>query len=254
MLKESMMGPQHGSPHRLTTWTLLTCAIAVVVVGMLLFASPDGSEHKTFLVRGPYFWQKVVWCEVLLCILWFGGFRVPSDQLSVQRQQTGGGTVVASAAITNACLWSALILFGSVFLPDDQQRWFVIAQVLIFVTCLVVVMSVGHARRLQNDGIAPIPADVKDPEQLVAQLTVHERRLIMSNPQLARAIKSIRERINYSLPRAGNISTSSRYLELTRQVDALCAILGSEGADTFPSAHIRELDDSVTRLVAELKC
>ena len=245
------MGPS-GSRTRIGFLiALISIAVAIPVIGLLAFQSPE-SPNAGNLVRGQYFIFKLLWCEFLLLVLFVGCIKGLGGQLLRQRQQTGGGIVVQFAIIANACLCSLLILGVSVFLPEKYQQWILIAQIIIVVAAIILVATVTAGRDLQNDGIVPLQDGVKRPDQLVAQIASLENIIISNHPVSAASIKTIKERINYSLPRVGKIAASAMYLDIVKDIESLCAAIESQNGSATINELCGKVDRKITLLIADI--
>ena len=185
-------------------------------------------------------------------VLSMGCFKGLGGQLLRQRQQTGGGIVVQFAIIAKACLWSLLILGISIFIPETYQQWILIAQIIIIIAAIILVATVTAARDLQNDGIVPLPYGVKRPDQLVAQITSLEHIIISKHPGSAASIKTIKEHINYSLPRVGKIATSAMYLDIVKDIESLCAAIESQDGSATINELCGKVDRKITLLISDI--
>jgi hypothetical protein len=251
MLHQGSMGPS-GSKARIGLLiALIFIAVAIPVIGLLVFQSPE-PPNAGILVRGQYFIFKLLWCEFLLVVLSVGCIKGLGGELLRQRQQTGGGVVVQFAIIAKACLWSLLILGVSVFLSEKYQQWILIAQIIVVIAAITLVATVTAARVLQNDGIVPPPDGVKRPDQLVAQIGALENIIFSKHSVSAASIKTIKERINYSLPRVGKIATSVIYLDIVKDIESLCDAIESKNGSAAINELCGKVDQKITLLIAEI--
>lgn len=251
MSNEPEMGPSREQMRSGFLLAVLSAVVAIPVVGLIAFEKPSPGTLG-FFVRGPYFWPKLIWCEIVLAALCLGGVWQPGGRLLHQRQQTGGGIVVQLVVIAKACYWSLALLLASVFLPDNTQHWAVIAQVVLLVITVGFLASLTIARGLQTDGQTPIPPGVKRPDQLVSLLASIEPVAAGSLPGSIASLKSLRERINYSLPRVGRIAASVRYQEIAQEIESLCATIDSQKQSNDVNDQISRLDRKLTLLVSDL--
>lgn len=251
MLNEREMGPSREQMRFGFLLAFLSAAVAIPVVGILAFEKPTPGTAG-FFVRGPYFWPRLIWCEIVLAVLCLGGAWQMGGRLLRQRQQTGSAIVVQLVLITKACYWSLALLLASVFLPDNMQHWEVIAQALLLVITFGLLASLTIARGLQTHGQTPIPPEVKRPDELVALLASVEPVAVGSSPGCVTNLKSLKDRINYSLPRAGRIASSLRYREIAGEVQALCAAIESQKQPSAVNEHISRIDRKLALLLTEL--
>ena len=82
-------------------------------------------------------------------------------------------------------------------------------------------------RDLQNDGMKTLPEGVKTPDDLVNELQLLETSNDLTDDE-KKVIKRIREKIKYSLPRVGRISTSENYKLLVEEIESFSKISAEE--------------------------
>lgn len=253
MLTIEQMGPNPKTTRLLSIITFLITIFAIAIVGLLVF--PDNEPVNSFWKRGDFFWVKLLWCEVLFCFAWFFGLQFPFLNLLGQRQQTGGAILATSSVVVSNCAWSYFILFVSAFLPDGRQysTFLIVAQIALIVNCFWQVMILSHARHLQNDGVIPISPSTKQPEALIAQLSISEKSIAAKDESLARSIKALYEKLNYSLPRVGKIASSSRYFSLANNIDLFCNSIDINSDLTEVRLELEKIDRELVLLIAELK-
>lgn len=251
MLNANQMNYSPKSSSSLTFVVYVISVLAFVAVALLLF-SPS-APTDSFWHRGDLFWFRLIWFQALFAVAWFGAFLIPVRNLLNHRQQVGGGFTAMSAAVLNAVLLSMIVLLVSLFLP--RERIFTITpfvfQILIAVVCLIKVMLLRQAQCYQNDGLAPIPLTLKSPDELVAFLELCERQPDLKT-ETAKQVKRIREKIKYSVPRAGKVASSPRYRETVLLVDSIYQQFMSGSRDRIP-VDLRTLENTVSLLVSECK-
>lgn len=253
MLDKQKMGYQ---PKQLTMWSVLTfCAtvLAIFIISLLLF--PANAASDSFWHRGEFFWYKLVWAEVVFCVAWFLGLHDPYSNLLSQRQQTGGAIPAITSSVINACIFSYGILLLSLFLPEKRIYNIVllVVQIVVIVITIWRITILNEARFLQQDGIDPIPKNTKQPEELVAQLSILEMNMLKMDADLSWRVKRLREKINYSLPRVGKIATSMRYLSLVNGIEELCTLNESELATASVKQQLGVIEQITLLLITELK-
>ena len=251
MLDLKQMGRQSKFGPFLWTAFLPIVMIAALVVGLLLFSSeePAGS----FWHRSDFFWLRLAWFELILSVAWLFGVIIPTKGLFAHRQQVGGGFPVMSAAVLNAAGLSLLVLFVSMFLPENRFYNIlpVVIQIVIAVVCLAKITFIKQAQVLQNDGVVPIPKTLRSPEELCASLVICEAQPGLA-PELATRLKGTRERIKYSVPRVGKVASSSHYESVVRLVDTTYDQMMS-GQREEARRSLESLDNTITLLISECK-
>lgn len=253
MLDKLRMGPELRTLKVLEYVALSTALISIFLIPVLLF--PANEPDDSFWHRGEYFWWKVLWSEVVFTVAWFLGLQIPFRSLMGQRQQAGGAFPAISRSVLSACILSYLILLVTLFLP--HQRIYlvlpIVVQIAVIVVCTFQIFALQHVKSLQQDGIDPIPFSIKQPDEIAAQLLIYERKASAKNPQLAKKLRALSEKVNYSLPRVGRISTSVRYTTIIQNIDALCAQLDNvkDVQSIQPELDIIERD--IALLIVELK-
>ena len=240
MLQNNQIGPTQSHVSVISIATYLVSAISILTIGVIIFNETD--EVKNIFTRGEFFWHKLIWVEILFFVFWYFGLQMSFSNMLKQRQQTGGAIFAISEAVSIACLSSFALLSLSVFFGDSSGslKFTFFAQVLIIVLCLWKVMVLSQARILQNDGLAILHYSIVPPKILAAKLLTLEKYSLDERPELSKRIKSLREKITYSLPSYGNISRSTGYTSLISQIDQLIE-------HTNKLNNITEIDASVDR-------
>ena len=252
MLNANEMGSSTKSTSLLAIITFISTAILIAIIGMLIFT--ENSPPNAFFGRGEYFWGKLIWCEVLFFSAWYFGLQCSFKSLLGQRQQTGGAIPVISYSILSTVFFSYLILLISLFVPNVRiyNVLLFIAQLIVIVICLWKVMVLSYSRNLQNDGIVPIPEGVKTPASLVVQLALIEKSFFSGDSSIPKRVKILREKINYSLPSIGKISSSEKYIMLVSKIEVL-TLLSENGVDEAELVReLNEMEGMLSHLISEL--
>jgi hypothetical protein len=194
-------------------------AVAAVVLPVLLVSPGD---------RSPYFWQKIVWTQFLVLVVWayFSGFLWYI--FSAGKRPAGQGGVLPVTGIV--VVGYAAVSLALVSFCDWSSRGHWAAQVALLVAVVVLFVFLEFARVGARSGTEPIAQGVRTPQELAAQLRFHEDKFIVAAAEspargIGNAIKSLRETISYSLPQVGTIGASQPYLSLVEGVQRLSSEL-----------------------------
>lgn len=254
-IKNMLQKEQQGVNHRSNKlWSILLypiCIIAFTTIALLLFS--DNEPEKSFFKRSELFYTRLIWFNFLFSISWFAGCISPIGNLLKYRQQTGGTYLAIASTVLNATILSMLVLFCSIFFP--RTRLFdnlpVVIQIIIFLFCVIKIICLKYAQAWQIDGLNVIPTTIKNPEQLIAMLTICEQQPIIID-KFSVAVKRIKEKINHSLPKAGKISSSSNYKDLSLLVEAFYDKLMDGKYDDI-SADIHLIEKKIVCVKADCK-
>ena len=209
----------------------IVLAIAIMLMPIVLI--PKGS-------RSDYFWLRILWTEFLAFLVWcyFGGFF--SIFLSKDQDSRRIGEIYPSLGIIVLvyAVVSFLLMILSISFEGNQtlNRIHISAQILITAIALITYVSLYLAIPTAESDAEPIPKGIKKPDELSALLFKNEERLRSTFTSgtssddirnLFEAIKSLREKIKYSLQHVGAIGQSEEYLQFTEEVLDLNARLSS---------------------------
>ena len=146
-----------------------------------------------------------------------------------------------------------LILFCSIFFP--RSRFFdilpVVIQIIIFITLAIKIICLRYAQAWQTDGLNIIPATIKTPEQLTAMLLICEQQPVILD-KFSVAVKRVKEKIKYSLPKSGKISSSEAYKDLANLVETFYDKLMDGKYDDIP-ADLLAIEKKVVSVIADCK-
>lgn len=206
--------------------------------------------------RSAYFWYKVAWTELLSLIVWayIGGFFWSLFPSSRKPRKLAGilpatGLLVVGYAITSFLL---------VLLCDWPGRGHWVGQVVLLLVFALLLIFFEFVRIGAALGTEPMPCGVGAPQDLAAMLRYHEDRLWVLPPevavrQLSDTIKTLREKLQHSLPDAGLIGQTQEYQEFVRQTEAFCTELHTIPSDGVENAKVSRLRDVATQLTAQIE-
>lgn len=251
MLQANQNGVNHKKNQIFVIILYPICLIAFAAIALLIFS--DSEPEGSFLRRSNLFYIRLIWFEILFSLAWFASCIGPIGNMLKYRQQIGGGYAVIAATVLNATVLSMLILFFSMFLP--RSRFFdilpVVIQILIILVCSIKIICMKYAQAWQMDGLNVIPNTIKTPEQLVAMLLICEQQPIIAD-KFSVAIKRVKEKIKYSIPKAGNISTSESYKDLAVLVESFYDKLMAGKYDDI-SADILTIEKKIITVISDCK-
>ena len=192
-------------------------AIAIAAISMLLFR--NDVDIDSFWHRSLYFWHRLVWFEVITAFGCYGIFSGVLPQLLNKRQQTGAGYIGMAGALTQAVFLSYILWFVSLWLPTERLYFSIeiSCQIVVVVVLLIKFFLLSTAQRLQNNGMELLPQNVRTPDDLCVFLELCEKQPSLEQ-NITWKIKTVREKIQYSIPRVGNIAQSNEYRSLSQKV------------------------------------
>lgn len=233
-------------------------AVAIAVIPLIVVKAAD---------RSPFFIYYILWSEFLALLLWFviGGFFALILPPTLDRRGRSAILMPLSLIIILYVIFSfalmmlyAFLGFLGVFFLPVQIGLFVVAAAICLIFYFSFAATKTHAQ--------PLPDGVPTPTELGAILAAQEKRFspaVLGSDipegleKVFNALKGLREKIQYSLPRQGNIAGSNAYLEFTKEVQNVTgrvATTDAEGGDFLPM--VKELDSlrrKVDVIAASLK-
>lgn len=253
-----------NSPRR----SLLATVAGYLVTAVAIIAVPVVFVPETS--RSDLFWHRIAWTEFLAFLVWgfFGSFAA----FAAGRERTGRGLggvlpVVGFVVSGYAAASFALMMVAAYWTGGDSwSRIFTVLQILAAASAIVAVVLMYFVRTGAMAGAEPIPKGIKTPTDLSADLNYRRERLDVisdSNDELRRLqalLRTLAERLTYSLPGAGQVGYSRMYQDLASDVVALCAEVGAIEEHVGDSDKVRamcgsaeELSHRVERVVQSLR-
>lgn len=209
-------------------------ALAILGVSTLLVTP----EHRT-----PYFWQRILWAQFLAALVWafVGGF-VSNALLGRKAPRAEGGILPAFGFVVTAyAALSAILMLLHAFVPENDflNRFHLAGQIVLMALAGTVCVFLNISRTAAAHGIEPMPDGVRSPAELGALLRAEESRLVQGGKQndaesLASVLKTLRERIQYTLPHVGEIGTRSDYKVFAAAVEKVCQKVAVNSRVTVP--------------------
>ena len=196
----------------------LLIMIFAVVWGLCMFSADKPAD--SFFHRTDLFWVRLLWFQAITAVVWYACTGNYLKKILSERKQTGAINVVAVSVCIKASIHSLIIWSVGCFLPTSAswQGWVWLAQFIVVVYNVLVLFLLPQMRNFQNDGMDTLPAGVKTPDMLVNELLILENSASLSEND-KRVLKKIREKIKYSIPRSGKISTSENYKQLVWEIE-----------------------------------
>jgi len=223
----------------------LFCIAITIAIGLILF-SPNG---EGYFKQGDYFVHKFIWFEIIFtCAFWCG---IYSPFRKISSEKSGGAYPAIAVAALNASSFSLVLIFISSLVEDKYLGIFAALQLLVILTTVVKIFIMSHAPDLQKVGMEEIKDTVKNPQELVAQLTVCEKQPELEEETL-KLFKKARYTIQYSLPKVGNIAMSAQYEHIAEDCDKIYKLIMSGSRDNLNDL-LNNLNNSLTALTLSLK-
>jgi hypothetical protein len=223
----------------------ITCIVFTVAIGLILFRS----DAEGYFRQGQYFIYKFIWFEFILTCAFWGGVYSPFRKISTEK--FGGAYPAIGAAIFNASIFSAFLILISSYVEDKYLGIFIALQFLVILIVIIKVFIMSHASDLQKMGMEEIRYDIKKPQELVAQLTICERQPELEQKTL-KLIKKVKDDIQYSLPKVGNIAKSVQYEQVVVHCNKIYNLMMSGSRDDL-NAILNNLNNSLNVLILSLK-
>jgi len=223
----------------------LICAVTTTVIALIMFR-PDAVGYFS---QGQYFLHKLVWFQLILMTLFWGGAYSPFRKMLTVK--FSGAYPAISAAIFNASIFSILLILISSFVSNKHLKIFVALQLLVILVTVIKVFAMSRASDLQKVGMEEIRDNLKKPEVLVAQLTVCERQPELEQETL-KLIRKVKDAFQYSLPKVGNIASSALYEQVVEDCDKIYNLMMSGSRENL-NALLNNLNNSLTTLALSLK-
>ncbi len=228
-------------------WLLLACMLVFLLLPLLCFHSEGEEEH--FFTRSHLFWFHIVWFECIFLALWqaFTGSHIA--KLLNQRQQTGGANVAVAYLWYKASMISALLWASSIFIPakSSWQVLPILVQGVVIVLFALLTFLTPKTKELQMQGMEILPENVPTPPQLANRIL----EIIPDgcSSEIRNQIRRISEKVRYSLPQVGKISSSQKYLQL---VDFVSKLDCSKEEESI-SSSLRNISNLVIQVSNECK-
>jgi len=226
-------------------------AITVVILPLLVIPA----EH-----RSEYFWFKILWVEVLAALAWgyLGGGIQAVLYSAIQGDRSAAVIPALGITVFSYIGLSLMILLSSSFASDNSwvNRYHLALQ--IFITFLFLITNVGlyTTAVIASRDSKTFSSDVKTPEQLAVMLNAEESRLsgiaeVTKDVKVfIQSLKSLREKISYSLPSIQIIGDNPQYLNFVRQVNNFIdSAKNCSDESAINKTGLRETAESLSRQV-----
>jgi hypothetical protein len=209
----------------------LITAITIAVLPMLIVQPENRSE---------YFWQRILWTEFLAIIFWVfqGNFIAVVFPTGKDSKGLAGMLPSLGIVITFYTTASLILLLVHAWYPNNEvlNHFHLPAQVVIAAIALLTSIFLTYSLPAPGYDAEPIPRELKSPSELGMLLHTEEDRFspsgLKGNIQdevisLYNAIKSLREKLIYSLQGVGAIGTNQNYIGFVKDVQTFCQDISS---------------------------
>lgn len=197
-------------------WVLLSCVLVILLLPIICF-SPEG-EEDSFFTRSRLFWIHIIWFECIFLAMWQAFTGTHISKLLNQRQQTGGANVALAYLWYKAGLLSIASWCASIFIPAHscwQALPFLIQGGIIVIYALMI-FATPQTKALQMQGMEILPENIPTPSQLADMII---ENIPNDCPlEIRKKVKKLAEKVRYSLPQVGKISSSQKYRQLVEAI------------------------------------
>lgn len=225
---------------------VVTC-ITIVLVPLLL---NDPAS------RSVYFWQRIVWTEFLAALIWayIGGFFSLIIPKNRSIRGLGGVLPALGIVIFFYSISSFIMMMIAAYFP--QINYLNMASQIYRAAGLIVVIIFLFFSWIS--GMADtnaIPEGVRSPKDLIIALQSQENALLSQQSfliskdhkdkvaLLINSLKSLREKIQYSIPHVGKIGSDNKYVAFSNDVIHLC--------ETCSALNVQAID--IERIQSDIK-
>jgi len=243
---------QQDNASKAPSKIILHLVFALIMVfaalwGFFMFSADKASS--SFFQKTDLFWVRLLWFEAIIAVLWYAFTGSYLNKILSESKQTGAINIVVGSVFFKLPLYSLVIWIVGCFLPTSAswQGWVLLAQFAVIVFNVLVLYLLPHMRNLQNDGMESLPEEVKTPDDLVNELQVLEASTDITEDE-KKVIKRIREKIKYSIPRVGKISTSESYKLLVGEIESF-----SKNSAKDRTTQIATFEDSIMKKILILQ-
>lgn len=185
--------------------------------------------------RSPFFWQRIAWTEFLAALMWayLGGFF--SLVIPKNSSIRGLGAILPALGIAIFFYsFSSFVLMVLVAYFPKLHSLNMSSQVYNAAGLVIIVVFFFFSWISGMVGAEVIPDGVHSPTDITISLQSQENALLaqhnypLSSDQkdkvnmLRNSLKSLREKIQYSIPHAGRIGSDKAYAAFSNEVIQLC--------------------------------
>ena len=238
-------------------YSYLAVAIGLVVVAFVLFTgTPAQTSENDFFTRSEFFFFRLIWAEVLIALLFFGGLLIPFFKNVENSKHIGGGYLVISHQITLSTVISLVILLATIFIPTAAYKitylkFHIAIQIIIAVVMVLKISMVYFSMAMHSYGLEPLPGDIKKPSDLVLMLKYSEMDGNLNSIQKKR-VKKIREWIKYSVPQNGKVAMLPEYRQLVKEIEIFTVSMVNNDFTEFDKAA-NSIEKNINDIVSKLR-
>ncbi len=245
-----------SKPQRILLTSAAGYAItAIGIFGIGLLVVPTES-------RSNLFWPRMLWTEFLALLIWFS-LTAFFRNAALGREDKNRVMGILPATQMILVIYAALSFLLMITHSHMQEtglgnRMHLMLQIglaavtgILFVFLNITSAAAGH-------GLEKTFAFGMSPAELCASIREQEERIhgfpkLPSSTQMERSLKSLREKIHYSLPAVGQLGASSAYREFSQEVQAACDELAfQDDTDSPECAALQKRIDVLIRLVDKI--
>jgi len=238
--------------------------IGFIVTSITIISIPLILTKPT--MRSPFFWQRIAWTEFLAALVWayIGGFF--SLVIPKNRSIRGLGAVLPALGIIIFIYTASsfILMMIAAYFPQFSSLNMA-SQVYRAAGLVIIVVFLFFSWITGIADSQPIPQGIHTPKELTIYLQQEEnallsrRNLIDSSEivdkinALQISLKTLREKIQYSIPYAGRIGANNGYIDFSNAVNKLCEDCSNLDTQLLDGAEVQSLIQRASALSSEVQ-
>lgn len=215
--------------------------------------------------RSPFFWQRIAWTEFLAALIWayIGGFF--SLVIPRNRSVRGLGAVLPALgiAIFFYSISSFILMMIAAYFPMVNSLNMA-SQIYRAAGLVIIVIFLFFSWISGMVDAEAIPEGVHTPKDLTISLQSQENALFAQQGfptssdlkdkvnTLRISLKSLREKIQYSIPHAGKIGSDAAYINFSNAVIKLCEDCSDMNSQTLDIDKLQSIIQYVSDLNSQV--
>jgi len=206
----------------------ITTGLAIISISVILVPAENRSE---------WFWYRIFWSEFLFLLNWayFGGFFAIVFTNKSRGKSSGGIIPGVGIVIFFYSLLSLGLMLCHSWYPDFEflNRLHFASQIFLTATTVILMVLIYYSFSLAETGTKSSKSAIKTPSQLGSMLFSEESEFIARINHIQNGfenqisiirdgLKSLREKITYSIPEYGNLGKNSDYIDFVVAIENFC--------------------------------
>jgi hypothetical protein len=230
---------------------------AAVIVALPVILLPEAH-------RGDRFWHRIAWTLFLAFLFWSlrGAFVV----LAAGRGKSAAGMAGVLPVITMVVTYYVvasfvlMIVHALVRAGNTADKIYLVLQILVVAAAATAIVLMYFVRAGAIAGIRQATAGVTPPRELAQMLQYQEQRLLGNGGadgqlrSLQDMLRSLREKISYSLPNAAEaLHASGEYGSIAKDVAMVCGMAGGLSLDNVSDEAVAATKKAAEDLVRRVE-